>query len=143
MTPESRAALAAQLQQLTDVERPHLLAVMGQSDGRDAADAAERSARELDLAQLDTRIARLRDRLDAPEATGAASGLVEPGALLVLDFGDGPETYRFADFDVDGTSVVTPASPLGQALAGARGGDTVHYRTPRGEASVDLVSIAA
>lgn len=60
----------------------------------------------------------------------------------MLDFGDGPETYRFTALNIDdGLDVVTPDSPLGQALANAAPGQRLTYRTPHGQASVTLVSV--
>jgi Transcription elongation factor, GreA/GreB, C-term len=60
---------------------------------------------------------------------------------VVVDFGDGPETFLVDEFCGGGPPVITPMSPLGQALAGAASGQTLTYRTPRGTAAVVLVAI--
>jgi len=132
------------LRELITVERPRLMPLITVVDGNDPADQADRAARELELAQLDARIQRLSSRLLAAEAARAAGGTgrLVRGAGLVLDFGAGPETYRFDDLDVDeGLDVVTPNSPLGRALADAAPGQSVTYETPRGQASVTLLSV--
>jgi hypothetical protein len=57
---------------------------------------------------------------------------------VVVDFGDGPETFLLDEFCGGGLPVITPMSPLGQALVGAASGQTLTYRTPRGTATVVL-----
>lgn len=136
-TYPGRDTLPAELMDLQEVQRPRLLNALGDLVGGDAADVAERTALEVELAQLDARIRRLRERLDGPATTGAGSG-----AGLVLDFGQGAEHFRLGRYAGPGESVITPESPLGRALAGARAGDTVTYATPRGEASVTVIALA-
>jgi len=145
VSSDHRCRLEQQLVELRRVERPRLLAVMAAVDGKDPADQADLMTVELELAQVDARIQRLSDLLADEEATRRSrepTGALSRGATLVLDFGSGPETYRFGALDVDdGLDVVTPESPLGRALAGAVAGQRVTYPTPRGEASVTIVSI--
>lgn len=145
VSSDHRLRLERQLAELRSVERPRLLAVMAAVDGKDSADQADLMTVELELAQVDARIRRLSDLLADDEATGLGSGTAGAlfrGAALVLDFGSGPENYRFGALDVDdGLDVVTPGSPLGCALAGAVVGQRLAYRTPRGDASVVVVSI--
>ena len=146
---DHRRRLQQQLTELVTLERPRLLALIATVDGKDPADLADRAARELDLAQVEARIQRLTDLLTGGGSPGGESsapaegeGALSPGAVLVLDFGEGPETYRYSALDIDdGTDVVTPDSPLGHALAGAAPGQPITYRTPRGEASVTLLSV--
>jgi transcription elongation GreA/GreB family factor len=136
-----RSSLLSTLTQLEATERSRLLAMISSVDGRDPADRADRVAWELELALVEARVARLRDRLAALErAPRPAGGSPVPGTAVVLDFGDGPETCLLDDFPHGKTPVITPGSPLGQALADADAGQTVTYRTPRGEATVTLVA---
>jgi transcription elongation factor GreA len=134
-----RTRLAAELAELERVERPRFLAVLGTTDGWNVADRADRIACQNDLARLDARIAQLQSRLAALdlEPTGAHT-LHE--ATVVVDFGDGPETFLVDEF-CGGLPVITPMSPLGRALLGAASGQTLTYRTPRGTATVVLVAI--
>jgi transcription elongation GreA/GreB family factor len=114
--------------------------VLGATVGWNVADRADRVACENDLARLDARIAHLQTRLASLdlEPTGAHP-LHE--ATVVVDFGDGPETFLVDEFCGGGLPVITPMSPLGQALRGAASGQTLTYRTPRGTATVALVAI--
>ena len=136
-----RSSVLSELTQLEATDRSRLLAQISTVDGRDPADQADRVTRELDLALVEARIARLRDRLAAldrpPRAVG---GSPVPGTAVVLDFGDGPEACVLDDFVQGGRQVITPGSPLGRALADAGAGQTVTYLTPRGEATVTLVA---
>lgn len=143
MGNELRGRLEQQLAELLDVERPRLLGLLATVDGKDPADQADRSVRELELATLDGRIDRLRERIDAlDDASRQAGAGLAPGSRLVLDFGDGPQTYVFADVALDDEmDVITVRSPLGQALSTAAPGQQVGYRTPRGPSQVTLVSV--
>jgi transcription elongation GreA/GreB family factor len=141
MTREQlRTRLAGELAELERVERPRFLALLGTTNGWNVADRADRVAREHDLARLDARIAQLQTRLASLdlEPTGAHP-LHE--ATVVVDFGDGPETFLVDEFCGGVLPVITPMSPLGQALVGAASGQTLTYRTPRGTATVVLVAI--
>lgn len=137
--------LEQRLAELLGVERSRLLADLTAVGGKDLADQADRTTLRFDLAQVDARIQRLRDQLAGQDAAGPPAGdedAIPRGARLVLDFGTGPETYRFGGVEMgDGLDVVTPDSPLGQALIGAVAGQRVTYVTPRGEAVVTLVSV--
>jgi len=135
-----RTRLAGELAELERVERPRFVAVLAETDGWNVADRADRVACGDDLARLDARIARLRARLAALdlEPTGA-----HPlhGTTVLVDFGDGPETFVVDEFRGGDLPVITPSSPLGQALHGAASGQTLSYSTPRGRATVVLVAV--
>ena len=148
LTPESRGRLHEELSAL-EIERRRLMDVAANTVGKDPADQAERTLREFDVEQVEIRIQRLRDRLDAadrPAHVAPLDGTVRSGVLVSLDFGDGaPERYvvgGLAEVDED-VDVVTPSSPLGRALLGSSAGDTVSYRTPQGERSVRVTAIDA
>ncbi|MCY4632577.1 MAG: transcription elongation factor GreA [bacterium] len=73
------------------------------------------------------------------------SGLAAVGSLVDLRFDgdDGTERYligsieeRHEDYDV-----VSPSSPLGRAMIGARAGDVVHYKAPAGQVEVAVVAV--
>lgn len=146
MTQRDRCRrLEGQLDELVTVERPRLLAMMGAVDGNDPADQADRSGWEFELAHLDQRIRRLRDRL-AQEDDGTGDddlGVLAHGSTLVLDFGTGPETFLVSELDGGNSlEVITPNSPLGRALAGVAAGESVRYPTPGGYVTVKVVAIA-
>ena len=55
------------------------------------------------------------------------------GDTVVLDFGDGPETYvvGWVEQTAAGIDTVTPSSPLGRVIVGAAVGSTENH-TARG-----------
>jgi transcription elongation factor GreA len=136
-----RATLQRELAHLAESEHPRLLALMGTVEGTDTIDQADRALIEQELASTEGRIARLRDQLATVDAAARSDGGTGAWSTVVVDFGDGPEAYLLADFTMSGRRVITRGSPLGKALSGARGGQTVTYLTPRGRAAVRLLAV--
>lgn len=146
LSPETRGRLQEELSAL-EAERARLLELVAGTEGKDPADQADRTMREFDVEQVDVRIRRLIDRIDAankPHAETTHDGTVREGEVVLIDFGDGtPERYvvgTLAEVD-DNIDVVTPTSPLGQALLGATAGQSVSYRTPQGQRNVLIVAV--
>lgn len=111
-------------------------------DRGDAADALQRAE---DLGGLDEQISRLTWLLAGGNAT--VEGQLPNGTQVKLRWPDGEETaMRVVNF-IEETpageedSTLTADSPLGLALYGHKAGDTITYRTPRGEQTVTLLSI--
>jgi transcription elongation factor GreA len=90
---------------------------------------------------LERRITILRDRLQraeiVDEKAAAASSEVSVGSRVSLELEDG-ETMEVEISSVDG---VSPESPLGQALLGAKVGDEVLVAAPRGEWRAKILSV--
>ena len=131
LSHESRHdALNARLAELY-VERRQLLAEIAPVGSGDEADRATNVDGHVRLALLEQRIVALEnDIADAPRRRAHASnGTVSLGDVVTVDLGDGPETYLLGSVDqaVDGVDVVTPSSPLGQVLQGAKVGTTLTY----------------
>jgi transcription elongation factor GreA len=99
----------------------------------DAADRATNVDAHVQLASLDERIASIEDELTSSDRLGSRSAddAVAVGDVVVLDFGDGPETFVLGSVNLvaDTHDVVTPDSPLGIVLRDAHVGDTISYRT--------------
>ena len=117
------------------------LAVGNSGDTADRATNMDANAR---FAMLEQRIATIEaELLNAPASRKTASG-VQVGDVVTVDFGDGPEAFLFGSIEQAGDDfdVISPASPLGAAIAGAQAGDTVTY-TMRGRSlSVQVVAIS-
>lgn len=124
------AALTARLAELR-AERDQALAEIIPAGDGDMADRATNVDGHVRLAVLEERIATIEGELATTHTHSArpAKGAVAPGDLVVLDFGDGPESFLFGSLDqaADGLDVITPSSPLGRALQGARIGATLTY----------------
>ena len=137
VTPRGLARLRAEREELeTERARVHALPPDAPERQRDLAVLAGR------LAALDERIASARpvDPAEQPPDEvrfGATVGLRPTGG--------GPER-RYTIVGVDETSVaegrIPFTAPVARALVGRRAGETARLRTPRGEETVEIVSIA-
>jgi transcription elongation factor GreA len=91
---------------------------------------------------LERRITILRDRLNraelVDEEAAAASGEVSVGSRVTLERLDDGETMEVEISSVGG---VSPTSPLGRALVGAKEGDEVEVDAPRGAWRAHVVSV--
>jgi len=137
ISTELRAQLEQELTELVQLERPRLLALAASASG-DPADEADRVNIEVELGMLDTRVERIRQRLEA------ADSRVILNLPVVLDFGSGPER-AFVDAiswgEDDGLLHISGDSPAGIAIAAAQEGQTVTYRAPNGrDISVAVVA---
>ena len=93
------------------------------------------------LSVLEGRIYDLEAELSWSETPHVVSRTVELGSTVVVDFGDGAESYLYAPVDhaPPGVDVITPASPVGRALLGAAAGDTVSYSLRAGRSATAVV----
>jgi transcription elongation factor GreA len=127
-------------------ERTEILAELTAPSSGDDADRATNVDGHVRVAMLDRRIAALEEELSAVElGVTPPTGAVKIGDVVTLDFGDGPESFLFGSVEqaADGTDVITPGSPLGQALSAATVGETISYAAKRGRTlSVKLVAVS-
>lgn len=146
LSDTARAALSARLEGLL-AQRVEVFAesTSGGATG-DAADRAGNVEAIIRLEELDARIGALREQLSAPPMQRAPGDTVQVGSRVQLRFGADEEAETFLVGvleEADGAvEVITPASPLGKALLGARRGDEVAYRAASGVAlSATLVDV--
>ena len=111
----------------------------------DRGDAAEALQRAEDLGGVEEQISRLTWLLAGGNAT--VDGQLPNGTEVKLRWPDGEEVkMRVVNF-IEETpagaedTTLTADSPLGLALFGHKAGDTITYRTPRGEQQVTLLAI--
>jgi transcription elongation factor GreA len=62
---------------------------------------------------------------------------------IIYEGDDEPETYLIGSIEEkrEGVDVISPGSPIGSALLGARVGDEVSVEAPGGRLSVKVMSI--
>ena len=128
------------------LERQQLLAEVAPTGLGDDADRATNVDGHVRLAMLEQRIIALENELAEPRPaqTRGDEDVVAVGDVVSVDLGDGPETYLLGSVDeaAAGFDVITPSSPLGRVLEGARAGDTLTYSPRRGrELSAVVLSI--
>ncbi len=115
-------------------ERDAALAETRQEQVGDIVDRATNVEASIRLGTLDERIAALELEIDAAARVEHIAGVVTLGDEVVLDLGDGPETFVVGSVESVsfGVEAVTPTSPLGQAILGASAGSTISYSPRRG-----------
>jgi transcription elongation factor GreA len=99
--------------------------------------------------KMESRVRQLQAMLEGAkivdtEAAGA-SGKVTTGVVVTLKYvgDDDVERYLIGSIEErrEGVSVMSPNSPLGQALLGHQAGDKVTYEAPSGQLAVEIVEI--
>jgi transcription elongation factor GreA len=132
--------LRAELEELRGPTRAAI--VKRVSDARDEGDLKENAgyhAARDELGKIDGRIQQLTDMLERAEVgeTPADDGVVEPGMKVTVKLVgiDLEETFLFGAREMagDDIKVYSPQSPLGQAIDGAKRGETVTYTLPNGK----------
>ena len=117
-------ALRAEKERLDrDLTPPHC------GDGADRATNVDGLVRS---AVLTEQISHLEQQVEALQRHGGPTTRTL-GTSVTLDFGDGPEGFMVSPVELDGMPVISPNSPLGQALVNASVGAQVTYRSPSGK----------
>ena len=100
--------------------------------------------------KMEARVRQLEAMLGNAEiVTGevGAEGKVTAGVVVALRYmgDDDVERYLIGSIEErrEGVSVISPNSPLGQALIGRRQGDHVSYEAPSGVQEVEIVKVGA
>jgi transcription elongation GreA/GreB family factor len=144
----ARENLAAELERLK--QRRDRLEVEVKNDRGmvgDHGDAAEAIQRADELVVLGDRINELDRRLRSGPTPSDDSETLPGGTEVTLRFPDGEVVTMHVISIVEETPIgreaetLTARSPLGQALAGRKAGDTVTYSTPQGENQVELIAV--
>ncbi len=144
----ARENLAAELDRLR--QRRDRLEVEVKNDRGmvgDHGDAAEAIQRADELVVLGDRINELDRRLRTGPSQSDQSEALPGGTEVTLRFADGEVVTMQVISIVEETpagregETLTARSPLGQALAGHKAGDTVTYSTPQGENQVELIAM--
>jgi transcription elongation factor GreA len=97
---------------------------------------------------LETRILRLRDQLaraQVVEAEGGGDAVTFGSEVQLADPASGKQvTYTLVSaVDADAAAGrLSVESPVAQALVGARAGDVVEIRTPKGTRTLEVIAIA-
>jgi transcription elongation factor GreA len=98
--------------------------------------------------QMEARIRQLAVMIENAEIVAGTDGdVVEPGAVVELRYegDDDSEKFYFGSVEEQGIEhdIVSPRSPLGQALVGRKPGEKVAFDSPSGATlTVEIVSIS-
>jgi len=148
MTAESHQALELEIERLeTEGRREIAERIKTARDFGDLKENAEYHDAKNAQAHLETRILKLRDKLlraEVQQSTPSGDVVALGSRVMVKDESSG----RTQTFTLVPTMDAKPSegmlsfeSPMARALVGAREGDTVTVRTPRGERRVTAVAL--
>jgi len=151
LSAEAITALQSELEELKTTGRERMVEQIRQA--RDLGDITDNAAYETakqDQAMLEGRIARLEELLKNAVAREAPtdSSHVSPGVkVTVRDVDDSSieDSFILAEPEerVTGARVLSPRSPLGQALLGKKVGERVTYEAPGGTFTYEIVSLGS
>ena len=148
LTPDGHERLKAEIQELETTARADMAAqIKVAREFGDLKENAEYHAAKEAQGHLETRIQRLRDRLNHAVIVEAAhGGEVAFGSTVHLrDEQSGAEkTWTLvSSMDADPkTGKLSMDSPVAQALRGKKAGDVASVETPRGVRSYRVVSVS-
>src|SRR5947209_13663154 len=142
--------LQAELDDLTTRGRVEIATLIERA--RELGDLSENGdyhAAKDDQGKMEARIRQLQAMLknaeivDAPG--GGSSGHVAAGSVVTIRYDGDDDTERYLIGSIeerrDDVSVISPGSPLGQAVIGRGAGETVEYEAPGGTLKVEIVAV--
>ncbi len=149
LSAETHARLAAELEDLTTrgrveiarhIEAARMLGDLSENGDYHAAKDAQ--------GKMESRIRQLQALLGSAvivDGAAADDGVVNHGVIVEIRYEGDDDAERFLVGSIEerreGVAVVSPGSPLGQALLGKRAGDNVEYEAPSGTLRAAIVSV--
>ncbi len=98
--------------------------------------------------KMESRIRQIQEMLsdcEIVEGDTPASDTVIEGSVVEIRYDGDTDTEAYLIGSIeerrDDVTVMSPNSPLGQALLGQKSGDTVSYAAPNGDLTVEIVAI--
>jgi transcription elongation factor GreA len=113
----------------------------------DLKENADYHAARDDQGRMEARIRQLQSLVDNAVIVDSSqvSDTVAAGSVVALRYEGDDDADRFLVGSIeerrDDVAVVSPQSPLGQALIGRRKGDVVEYQAPGGNLKVEIVDL--
>jgi transcription elongation factor GreA len=113
----------------------------------DLSENADYHSAKNEQGMMEARIRKLEAMLtDVQVVDEVATTEVSTGTVVSLRYEGDDEIERYLvgsiEEEQDGVPVVSPDSPLGQALLGRKPGEIVEYQAPGGTLKVEIVAIA-
>ncbi len=150
LTQAAYDRLAAELEELRTVGRIELANRIEEARSHgDLKENAEYHSAKEEKSKMEARVARIFSILENHEIVEAGGeGLIDVGSVVTAHYDDeGPddaEKYMLGSIEErtdDDVHVVSPTSPMGEALIGKAVGDTVNFETPGGTQSVVITHV--
>src|SRR2546430_10256888 len=150
-TKLSRSAydrLKAELDDLTTRGRVDIARIIERArELGDLSENADYHAAKEDQGRMEARIRQIQALLDKAVLVDGAvdSGRVEAGSVVAIRYEGDNEVERYLVGSIEERHpelpVVSPQSPLGQALLGKTAGERVAYEAPGGALTVEIVEV--
>jgi transcription elongation factor GreA len=142
LTHEQKATLETELAELEGPKRAEMVEAIKTARGfGDLSENFEYHAAKNEQGLLERRITILRDRLQraviVDEEAAAASSVVAVGSRVSIE----PDDGEAMEVEISSVGGVSPDSPLGKALLGAKVGDEVVVAAPQGEWRAKVISV--
>ena len=149
LSPEAHGRLVAELEDLTTRGRIEIArAIEAARALGDLSENGDYHAAKDAQGKMEARIRQLQAMLEdvvIVEPDASAGDTVTTGRVVSIRYDGDDEVERYLVGSIEerqeGVSVVSPGSPLGQALVGRNVGDTVEYEAPSGTLRVEIVSV--
>jgi transcription elongation factor GreA len=147
LSPQAYERLQEELAWRTGEHRRELsLAIERARELGDLSENADYDAAKDEQGKSEARVRQIEQILkEAVVLEGATGDVVEPGVVVELRYeGDNDlQTYLVGSIEErdEQYDVLSPASPVGQAILGAGPGTSVTYQGPRRALSVTVVSV--
>lgn len=148
LSQEAYDRLRAELEDLTTRGRVDIAQTI--ETARELGDLKENAdyhAARDDQGRMEARIRQLQSLVDNAVIVDSSrtSDTVAAGSVVALRYEGDDDADRFLVGSIEerraDVAVVSPQSPLGQALIGRRKGDIVEYQAPGGTLKVEIVEI--
>ena len=139
--------LSAELEHLTSHGRTDIARkIQAARELGDLSENGDYHAAKDEQGKMEARIRHLEALLDRAEIVEAsASDVVAPGTIVSICYEGDDEPERFLIGSIEErheeVDVISPGSPLGQALLGAAVGDVVDFEAPGGTLKVEVVDL--
>ncbi|MDQ4089312.1 MAG: transcription elongation factor GreA [Actinomycetota bacterium] len=148
LSQDAYERLRAELEDLTTRGRVDIAqAIETARELGDLKENADYHAAREDQGRMEARIRQLQSIIDNAVIVDSSqtSDTVAQGSIVALRYEGDHDADRFLVGSIeerrDDVAVVSPQSPLGQALIGHRKGDVVEYQAPGGNLKVEIVDI--
>jgi transcription elongation factor GreA len=141
LTAAQKAQLEAELAELEGPRRAEVVQAIATARGfGDLSENFEYHAAKNEQGMLESRIRRLRARLDSAVLVDDAGGGGTVGIGSKVEIED--EQGEKLQVEISSVGGVSPDSPLGRALMGRKPGDEVDVEAPRGAWRAKIVSVS-
>ncbi len=149
ITAEGLEALKAELEQLEGAGRREIAErIKTAREWGDLKENSEYHDAKNDQAHLETKIAKLRERISSAEIVEGTQehGVVSFGSTVTVKDGSGAHRVWKIVSSRDaapGEGKISAESPVARALLGLRTGDVAHVLLPRGESEMTVLAVEA